>query len=303
MHIVTHDGPFHADDVFAVALLEMAHKDINLVVSRTRDIDVINEADIAVDVGKQFQPAEGRFDHHQVDDPSQMSRMNGVPLASTGMIWREYSPEVCQPYESTHHLLFEGLDQELIEGIDAMDVGYDQPHDRFGTISEMITHFRPTYQEDVSMSDRFPDAVEFAKGVLKRYLRKLDAEHSSYARIRNATQVMLRENYDALVLDEYVPWKKALEESPFDNVAFVIHPKDDEWHIVQVPENPSSYEPKHFGFPQNTQGLEGDGLKNEMDIQEAVFVHHTGFLGVSKTVESAIQMAQYAAKKAVENMA
>ena len=48
--IVTHDGSFHADDVFAVATLLKLFPDANVI--RTRDTSVIERADVVVDVGK-----------------------------------------------------------------------------------------------------------------------------------------------------------------------------------------------------------------------------------------------------------
>jgi len=47
--IITHDGKFHADDVFAVAALLILNKDAKVV--RTRDSRVILGGDIVVDVG------------------------------------------------------------------------------------------------------------------------------------------------------------------------------------------------------------------------------------------------------------
>ena len=47
--IVTHDGKFHADDVFAVATLLLVFP--GATVTRTRDEGLIKGADAAVDVG------------------------------------------------------------------------------------------------------------------------------------------------------------------------------------------------------------------------------------------------------------
>lgn len=64
--IITHSGQFHADEVFAIALLRQLFGDIP--VERTRDIstELIQDPEVWVlDVGKIFDPEISCFDHHQ----------------------------------------------------------------------------------------------------------------------------------------------------------------------------------------------------------------------------------------------
>ena len=71
----THGGKFHADDVFATALLMIVRPDIKV----TRGFVVPDGFDgIVYDVGC------GMFDHHQ--EPRE-SRPNGVPYAAFGLLW------------------------------------------------------------------------------------------------------------------------------------------------------------------------------------------------------------------------
>jgi len=55
MKAVTHDGPFHADDVFADAVLRAALSEVQL--TRSRDTAVIASADLVFDVGGIYDPA------------------------------------------------------------------------------------------------------------------------------------------------------------------------------------------------------------------------------------------------------
>ncbi|MBJ7331701.1 MAG: MYG1 family protein, partial [Solirubrobacteraceae bacterium] len=75
MKVATHDGSFHADDVFAIAALRLRHPDLEVV--RTRDSDAHAAADLRVDVGMRFDPEAGDFDHHQKGGAG--TRENGVP--------------------------------------------------------------------------------------------------------------------------------------------------------------------------------------------------------------------------------
>ena len=76
----THAGKFHADDVFATALLQILRPDIKI----TRGFVVPDGFDgIVYDVGF------GMFDHHQ--EPREC-RPNGVPYAALGLLWRVLGP-------------------------------------------------------------------------------------------------------------------------------------------------------------------------------------------------------------------
>ena len=76
----THAGKFHADDVFATALLQIIRPDIRI----TRGFVVPDDFDgIVYDIGF------GMFDHHQ--EPREY-RANGIPYAAFGLLWRVLGP-------------------------------------------------------------------------------------------------------------------------------------------------------------------------------------------------------------------
>lgn len=61
--IITHNGKFHTDDVFACAILKYIFDDINII--RTRDESIINDSDsYIIDVGGEYDGVK-KFDHHQ----------------------------------------------------------------------------------------------------------------------------------------------------------------------------------------------------------------------------------------------
>lgn len=78
----THAGMFHADDVFATALIKMINPSIKIC----RVFNVPDNAEFAYDIGG------GKYDHHQQDAEV---RENGVPYASFGLLWRELGKEIC----------------------------------------------------------------------------------------------------------------------------------------------------------------------------------------------------------------
>ena len=66
MKIATHNGKFHADEVFAVSLLRRLDRFKDAEIIRTRDAEILKTADVVVDVGGQYDPLTHRYDHHQV---------------------------------------------------------------------------------------------------------------------------------------------------------------------------------------------------------------------------------------------
>ncbi len=66
MIIATHNGKFHADEVFAISLLRRLERFAEAEIIRTRDTELLKTADVVVDVGGQYDPATDRYDHHQV---------------------------------------------------------------------------------------------------------------------------------------------------------------------------------------------------------------------------------------------
>ena len=90
LRLVTHSGSFHCDEVLGYAILRRALPPEALGTSsltRTRDPSVIEGADIVWDVGGVFDPARGRFDHHQRGAPT---RLDGSPYSSAGLLWAAY---------------------------------------------------------------------------------------------------------------------------------------------------------------------------------------------------------------------
>ena len=86
--IATHNGSFHADDVFGVAVLRLLYPGATLL--RTRDAALFAGADFAVDVGGEGDAARGRFDHHQRGFEG--ARASGVVYASAGLVWAAHGP-------------------------------------------------------------------------------------------------------------------------------------------------------------------------------------------------------------------
>ncbi len=63
--IGTHDGSFHCDEALAVSMLKTLPKFKDAQVLRTRNLALLAQCDIVVDVGAEYIPENHRYDHHQ----------------------------------------------------------------------------------------------------------------------------------------------------------------------------------------------------------------------------------------------
>ena len=165
--VATHPGDFHADDVFAVAVLGLVHGPLDVV--RTRDVAVLAAADVRVDVGGRSDPASGDFDHHQRGGAGE--RENGIRYASFGLVWKAYGARLAGEGA-------EAIDARLVQGVDANDTGQTiatalVPGIRHMSVSGVIAAMNPVWDEELPADEqdaRFAEAVAFATGVLEREL-------------------------------------------------------------------------------------------------------------------------------------
>ena len=105
----THAGKFHADDVFATALLQILRPDIKI----TRGFVVPDDFDgIVYDIGF------GMFDHHQ--EPRE-TRPNGIPYAAFGLLWRVLGPGLVGERQARL------IDENFIQPLDLNDNTGEQP--------------------------------------------------------------------------------------------------------------------------------------------------------------------------------
>src|SRR3954468_16133884 len=147
MRVATHDGSFHADEVFALAALSLLGEPLEIV--RTRDRDAIAASDVRVDVGFRADPATGDFDHHQREGAGE--RPGGVRYASFGLVWREHGATLCGGDAE----VAARVDESLVQGVDANDTGQafaeaSEGGIRAMTVSGVVGAFNPTWEEDLT---------------------------------------------------------------------------------------------------------------------------------------------------------
>ncbi len=281
--IATHNGNFHADDVFSVAALKNIFPSAKVI--RTRDIEEISKVDIVVDVGGEYDTNKDRFDHHQRGGAG--ARENGVPYSSFGLVWQKYGLEICKGNQEVAN----AVDADLVSIIDAIDCGYVEGVTSGISLSHTISMFNPTWQEDSDFDACFDEAVAFAIRVLARFIATanggINAKEIVAKAIENAKDPRV------IVLEKYTPWKRTVHA--LSQVAlYMVYPSPSgQWRIQTVPIEPGSFEDRK-PLPKPWAGLSDKALKEVTGIHDAMFCHNGLFIAGSNSFESIMKMASMA---------
>jgi len=281
--IVTHNGNFHADDVFSIAVFKHILPSFELI--RTRDLELIAKADIVVDVGGEYDPETDRFDHHQRGGAGE--RENGIPYSSFGIIWKKYGLEMCQGNQDVAN----AVDAGLVSTIDAIDCGHVAGIQEGISLSQTIGMFNPTWQEDTHVDECFDEAVEFASRILTRFIAAANGGISAKAIVAKAIEHA--NDPRVIVLEQYTPWKKTVLALS-DEALYVVYPSQTgEWRIQTVPAELGSFEDRK-PLPKAWAGLSDKELQDVTGIDDAMFCHNGLFIAGSKSFESTMKMASMA---------
>ena len=184
----THGGKFHADDVFATALLMIVRPDIKV----TRGFVVPDGFDgIVYDVGC------GMFDHHQ--EPRE-SRPNGVPYAAFGLLWRVLGAQLVGAHQARL------LDENFVQPLDLNDNTGEQ-----NSLADAIGSFNPVWDSGEDSDVCFWRAVPFAKQVLENEIAAANAVNRADETVQNA----YKNSRDGIVvLPDYMPFPPAWGGQP-----------------------------------------------------------------------------------------
>lgn len=281
--IVTHDGNFHADDVFSIAALKCIFPSFKL--TRTRDSELIGKADIVLDVGGEYDADADRFDHHQRGGAGE--RENGIPYSSFGLIWQKYGLEICQGDQDVAN----AVDAGLVSSIDAIDCGHVDGVIKGITLSQTISMFNPTWQEDSHFDTCFDEAVEFASRVLTRFIASANGGVSAKAIVAKAIDDA--EDPRVIVLEKYTPWKRTVHTLS-EEALYVVYPSQTgQWRIQTVPVELGSFEDRK-SLPKPWAGLSDKELQDVTDIDDAMFCHNGLFIAGAESFESTMKMASIA---------
>jgi uncharacterized UPF0160 family protein len=290
MHVATHNGSFHADEVFAIAALGLVHPDLD--VTRTRDREALAAADLRVDVGFRDDPASGDFDHHQREFAG--ARGNGVRYASFGLVWRTYGAQACDGDRD----VADAVDASLVQTVDANDTGQhltetivDGVHPM--TVTGLIGGFNARWDETLTPDQergRFDAAVDFAREILVREIASAASGRRSARIVREA--IAVADDPRLVEIPVNAPWKQVLVPEALDAL-FLIYPKRQGYGLHAVPRELGSFENRR-DLPAGWAGLDGEDLVAVTGVPDAVFCHAKRFLAVAGSHAGVMRLAELA---------
>jgi uncharacterized UPF0160 family protein len=286
MKASTHDGRFHADEIFALAVLNLFYPDLEII--RSRDENVNKNSDIIVDVGHVYDPDNLIFDHHQRS--FSLKRDTGIPYASFGLVWKHYGELLCGSSEATDY-----IDSLIVQAIDADDNGIDIYETKidgigFHTLSDIIESFVPRHvDDDDKVLKGFDRALNFATSYMKKQI-KLAKELFEVAlpNIRNAIKVA--EDPRILIFRMFdKTWLNFISRESKEALFVIFQTHRSTWAIRSIPKNGKKFE---YGklLPAEWGGRQKD-FAGISDVPDALYCHNGCFLAEAKSLEGAGKLA------------
>lgn len=291
---VTHNGAFHADDLFATATLSILNNG-NIKIIRTRDPKMFLRGDYVYDVGGENDPERNKFDHHQKGGGG--VRENGIPYAAFGLVWKKYGEQICGSKEVAHY-----IENKIVCSIDASDVGFDisKPtiKDVYKYSAESIfLSESPTWKEDNKYIDKiFEKQVKKIAPLLKREIKIAKDDIDGINKLINSYNNSIDKRI--VVSDSDFP-RYLLQDtlSKLPEPVYLVYPssKSPTWKVEAIKKSPETMESRK-PFPDIWRGfLDGDPKAEEViSIKGVIFTHPTGFYAQVKTKEGAIALANKA---------
>ncbi len=290
--LVTHNGSFHADDVFACVALSimLEKKGEKFEIVRTRNEETIRNADYVFDVGGIYDEKKNRFDHHQPGGAGK--RENGIDYSSFGLVWKKFGKELAGSERAARI-----IDDNLVSPIDAFDNGIDLVENKNKISPYYIQHaffaLRPAWNEKVDIDEVFPKAVTLAQEILEREI----VQTKALLEAKDRMSLIYENSKDKriLVLDKHYTDEIATDDFP--GTLFFIYPReaDGRWGVKCVREGLRTFKNKK-SFPESWAGLRDKELAKISGVKDAVFCHRGRYFCVAKSKEGAKKLAQLALK-------
>lgn len=290
---ITHDGTFHADDLFATATLSILNNG-NIKIIRTRDPKILAKGDYVYDVGGEYSSDKNIFDHHQKEGAGK--RENGIPYASFGLVWKTFGEEICGSKE-----VADIIDKKIAQPIDASDNGVTICKSVFEgvlpyTADQIFLIHKPTWKESNRNIDSiFKRQVEIAKELLKREIEvaSVDIEGrniivESYNKTEDKRIIIMDKNFPRYLYQNTL--------SSFTEPLYLVFPSGHStvWKIEAIKKSGDTMESRK-PFPESWRGVfDQEKLREISEISDIIFCHRGGFLAETLSKEGAVQLAQKA---------
>jgi uncharacterized UPF0160 family protein len=221
MRVATHNGVFHSDEVFAVALLKLAGEEVEVTrLPHQTDVIVLDEFDLVIDIGRRYDGVK-YFDHHQGGTGEK---------ASAGLILHYL--------EGSGKLPVVDDIREIIGLVDRQDNGIERrPLD---SITSVISNLNTNDIYGEEQNAAFNKAVAFAEELVLAPLLKKHIEAEEEMKVLEKIQLRTV----VLLPGHMRHWQKVFNSVINPDVEAVVWEDDKagDWKIQVAPVEPGSFE-------------------------------------------------------------
>ena len=223
--VVVHDGTFHADDVFCVAILKECFKEDITVrrIPRNADIEKYGYDTLICDIGGEYDGVN-YFDHHQF--PARSLRKQEL-RAAIGLLWDVYGNQM---YHKT---------TSMIRDIDRHDCDSRQFRSQ---LAVTIGSFNPDWAASDKERDR---CFDMAVNVVRQLIRaSIISDTFNMRAIRQVSENHTIEN-NVMFLETNAPYESFISE--YEEVKVVARKAGNRYKLKAV--NGYSFSPTWSGDP------------------------------------------------------
>jgi len=292
INLGSHNGNFHADDVFAIGALTLLHPKYRIL--RSMDPEIWAQCDYLVDVGGVYDHEKRIYDHHFKDGPTYG---DGLRMSSIGLVWKHYGRDICGSQEVADQVC-----HKLIRTLDAHDNGVNLTQQAEGipdvhevSISTVVAAMNPPDLIDVDKVFE-KEAVKAAE-ILKAYIANAQKWFASKTEVEEALARAGKNNLKFIEVGENCNWMEhLLNAEGNESILFVLYPTDGKWYSRTVPVSIHSYKSRK-DFPEEWGGLRDEEFSRAAGITDGVFCHHARFICGSMSRESTEKLIE----KAISN--
>ena len=300
IQIQTHSGGFHADDVTAVTLLTNFYNDLGheVTIVRSRNPETFPESDILVDVGKEYNPLQGKFDHHQESCQETWNDKCSIPLSSVGMVWKEYGHLILKRFlkgknvtEDDIKALKDKIYFSLILELDANDNGISTVEggkrnywSNLNLPSIISSCNGKDTTDDQKQDEKFSIAMTLVTQILEIKFNHVIESYFNHQKDLEYVRGMIDPSLEYLVVPSNCPtvYKCLSDLDPDFRIKFLVFLSD-----LEITVKTRGKEP----FQNLVDILPQKILEKRLtDPDSLIFVHKNLFIAKSKTVETALEI-------------
>ena len=291
-NMITHTGSFHPDDVFSTSFLSKIIE--NPTVIRVPNIETEYEGKIVYDIGF------GKFDHHGSDARFRTTPHEKIKYCSFGLLWEEYSIIYLKKIineDIDYQKLSNNIIEKYILQIDAIDNGLFpkiEAEYNLTDLDKVIDLFNKNWNEDVDNDNNFITAVNTASLILERIVKR---EAGLLVASKIVEEKINTVENNILFLDEYIPYQEAIFKSTNElakTIKIVIFPSNRGGYNIKPMTISQKSKELVVNFPKSLWGLHDEELATASNIPNARFIHLSGFLAATDTLEAAYELAKLA---------